>query len=214
MNPNTADDGSCSSISIDSDVAFAFIDFSGVNFGDDDVPKNTTWEETDHVVEISSIRQQNNPEKYQKQKGQDAQQPIEMPDGQKLQEQHLHDPQLFTAQSRRIQNLCKWHELGIRPSLSSSSLVNLAAHQDKDDDLFASEVDDMPKLLLRSIQAQDDLNTNLPPHPLGKYEDSLKVAVSTIVGAGNGLFATKTIPKGAIVCNYTGYRHHYQSIND
>jgi len=64
---------------------------------------------------------------------------------------------------------------------------------------------------MRSIQAQDDLNTNLPPHPRGKYEGSLKVAPSTIEGAGNGLFAKSLIPKGAIVCYYTGYRHHYKS---
>lgn len=95
--------------------------------------------------------------------------------------------------------------------MSSSSLLNLVAHQHKDDDLFASKVDDLPKLLLRSIEAQDDLNTNLPPHALGEYEDSLKVSLSTIEDAGNGLFATKAIPKGATVCYYSGYRHHYQS---
>ena len=110
-----------------------------------------------------------------------------------------------------MKNLAKWYELGIRPSLSSSSLLNLAAHQTKDEDLFEAERDDLTTLLQRSIQAQDELNSNLPPHPHGDFESGLRVGPSTIVGAGNGLFSTVHIPKGAIVCHYTGYRHDYQS---
>lgn len=171
--------------------------------------RRTASEETVFAENRWTTRR-NNQEKDQKQCDQD-QSTEQMPDGQHLQVRHRHDPHLFKAQSRRVQNLCKWYELGIRPSLSSSSLLNLAAHHQKDDDLFASEVDHLPKLLLRGIEAQDDLNTNLPPHAVGKYEDSLKVSLSTIEDAGNGLFATTAIPKGATVCYYTGSRHHYQS---
>ena len=92
--------------------------------------------------------------------------------------------------------------------------MNLAAHESKDEDLFKNEVDDLPTLLQRSQQAQDDLNTNLPPHPLGEYEDKLKVAPSTIEGAGDGLFAMDFIPRGAIVCHYAGHRHDYHSQKD
>ncbi|KAL7529930.1 hypothetical protein ACHAXR_004822 [Thalassiosira sp. AJA248-18] len=207
MTPSKADDDD--SCSIDSDVAFSFVDFSGVDFGDDDdEPTDKMAPDESHQGKCS--KKEDIREKYEKQKDQGAQQLIEIPDGQVLQERHIHDPQLFKAQTRRVQNLCKWHELGIRPSLSSASLLNIAAHRHKDDDLFACE-DDLEMLLLRSLQAQDDLNTNLPPHPLGEYEDSLKVAPSTIPDAGKGLFATSHIPKGVNVCYYTGYRHHYQS---
>jgi hypothetical protein len=82
---------------------------------------------------------------------------------------------------------------------------------EKDDDLFQSENDDLALLLLRSIEAQDDLNANLPPHPNGKYESQLKISPSTIEDAGNGLFAMISIPKGDVICYYTGYRHDYQS---
>lgn len=122
-----------------------------------------------------------------------------------------HDPELFEVQTRRCDNLAKWYELGLRPSLSSSSLMNLKAHQSKDEDLFEEDVDNLEILLERSYQAQDERNANLPPHPLGEFEAKLKVAISTIEDAGNGLFALDKIPKGAIVCNYTGYRHDYQS---
>mmetsp|Transcript_19907 Transcript_19907/g.36003 ORF Transcript_19907/g.36003 Transcript_19907/m.36003 type:complete len:304 (+) Transcript_19907:148-1059(+) len=211
------DSGSCSDsiISIDSDVAFAFVDFSGVDFGDDDQvdedddePKKTALvEKTANNV----AKQQNEHlKKHPKPKVQNADhQPIVMADGQERHYLHPHDPQLFNAQERRVANLCKWYELGIRPSLKYKE--NLAAHRQKDDDLFASKVDDVSKLLLRSMEAQDALNANLPPHPLGEYENSLKAAPSTIAGAGNGLFATTSIPKRAIVCHYTGYRHHYHS---
>lgn len=209
----TDDDGSCSSgISVDSDVAFASIDFTGVDFGNDEPKKQAEAVSSNVGKESQSDRHDFNEEQpKQPGDGSNVKQPIEMPNGQQLQERQVHDPRLFQAQTRRVQNLCKWYELGTRPSLSSSSMLNLAAHQQKDEDLFATDVDDLEKLLLRSIQAQDDMNTNLPPHPRGKYEDSLRVAPSTIEGAGNGLFVTSSIPKGAIVCHYTGYRHHYQS---
>lgn len=199
------DDISCTDIiSIDSDVAFAFVDFSGVDFVDPETEKPTTSDTSGEV---------NRNEVYvnQKQKERNPHHQIIFPDGQTPQKREPHDPHLFQAQDRRVHNLCKWYELGIRPSLSSSSLLNLEAHHQKDEDLFAKETDDLPTLLLRSIQAQDDLNKNLPPFPLGEYEERLKVAPSTIEGAGNGLFTTIPIPKGAIVCYYTGYRHHYQS---
>ena len=189
------DDSCCSGISIDDDVAFAFVDFTGVDFGDDDDDDEKKAQE--ESAKGSSAEQQSiNIEQYKKQRehGDQQQQISKMPDGQNLKEREVHDPQLFKAQTRRVENLCKWYELGIRPSLSSSSLLNRVAHQQKDDDLFASEVDNLPNLLLRSIEAQDDLNANLPPHPLGEYEDSLKVAPSTIEGAGNGLFAKSHIP--------------------
>ncbi|KAL3798084.1 hypothetical protein ACHAW5_006009 [Stephanodiscus triporus] len=237
------DDASRSnSISIDSDVAFTFVDFSGVDFGDHEKADKGTQRISEEEERNFNEKNQNKNEqklqslsdishghKYQNQNGyseevvkcndtekyQKRKEPklkyIDMPDGQNLQQRHTHDPDLFKAQSRRVQNLCQWYELGIRPSLSSSSLLNLAAHENKDEDLFDANVDDLKTLLLRSIEAQDDLNTNLPPHPRGEYEDVLKVAPSTIKGAGNGLFAVAPIPKEAILCHYTGYRHHYQS---
>lgn len=223
------------SISIDSDVAFTLVDFSGVDFGDDEEAHDVavSEEEAFNVTEIFQNKNEemlvlpdcqkpqernaysveagkcnHTTEKHQKRKEQKLEY-IEMPDGQTLQKRHTHNPDLFEAQSRRVHNLCQWYELGIRPSLSSSSMLNLAAHKHKDEDLFNANVDDLQTLLLRSIHAQDDLNTNLPPHPLGDFH--LKVAPSTIQDAGNGLFALENIPKGAIVCYYAGNRHHYQS---
>eukprot|EP00586_Coscinodiscus_wailesii_P014645 CAMPEP_0172495340 /NCGR_PEP_ID=MMETSP1066-20121228/67930_1 /TAXON_ID=671091 /ORGANISM="Coscinodiscus wailesii, Strain CCMP2513" /LENGTH=229 /DNA_ID=CAMNT_0013266927 /DNA_START=29 /DNA_END=718 /DNA_ORIENTATION=+ len=126
-------------------------------------------------------------------------------------ERTRHDPDLFRIQCRRVENLAKWYELGIRPSLSSDSLVNAAAHESKDDDLFDAEVDDLPSLLRRSLIAQDEMNANLPPHPQGDYEDALLVRSSTIEGAGNGLFTSVYLGKGTVVCHYSGTRHDYHS---
>lgn len=210
-----AKDGeSCSDdeLSVDDDVAFAFVDFSGVDFGDDRTENKKVAQEEPSNQELKEVTKQKISEVHTKAENERVRCPtIEMPGGQDLEQLHTHDPDLFEAQCRRVENLCKWYELGIRPSMSSKSLLNIAAHQHKDDDLFASKCDDLNTLLLRSIEAQDDLNTNLPPHPLGKYEENLEVATSTIEGAGNGLFALSSIPKGEIVCYYTGYRHHYQS---
>ena len=206
------------SASIDSDVAFAFVDFSGVDFGDDHFESNPPSTSTvgvnediptELLIDTSYEENQNNDRKLI---------PVtinkmhvmDMPDGQHLEIRHTHDPLLFEVQTRRLNNLLQWFELGTRPCLSSSKL-NMLAHEQKDDDLFSNEIDDLPKLLLRSLEAQDDLNTNLPPHPLGEYENSLRVGPSTIDCAGNGLFATAHIPKGVVVCNYSGFRHHYQS---
>ena len=200
------------SVSIDSDNAFAFVDFNGVDFGGGDDDDNDEPLEKQQPLVVEEVPEQVKDKPKECKKKSIARQPIDMPDGQSsIQVRTEHDPQLFKAQERRVQNLCKWYELGVRPSLSSSSLLNLKAHEGKDNDIFASKVDDLNTLLLRSIQAQDDLNTNLPPHPLGEYEDQLKIAPSTIKDAGNGLFALVNIPKGATVCNYAGYRHHYQS---
>ena len=197
-----SEDDACSDgISIDSDVAFAFVDFSDVDFGDHDEPKRAVGSADAYYIQ-KQINQVQNPLNLQREI---------FPNGQLPLKQKLHDPHLFIAQERRVNNLCKWYELGIRPSLSTSSLLNHDAHHQKDEDLFAKEIDDLQCLLLRSIQAQDDLNTNLPPFPLGEYEHGLRVAPSTIDGAGNGLFTTVPIPKGTTVCYYTGYRHHYQS---
>jgi hypothetical protein len=202
MAPPDDTDHSDESASIDSDVAFAFVDFSGVDFGDDHFhfesnhPSTTeNRNQNERKLIPITIKKMNI---------------IDMPDGQHLEIRHAHDPLLFEAQNRRLKNLLQWFELGIRPCLSSCKL-NMLAHEHKDEDLFNNQVDDLPKLLLRSLEAQDDLNTNLPPHKIGEYENSLKVAPSTIEGAGNGLFATAHIPKGAVVCNYSGFRHHYQS---
>jgi hypothetical protein len=224
--PPSDDSSRSDSISIDSDVAFAFVDFSGVDFGGGvseegnvtEKNQNVNDAKLQHLIDLSETRRAhpgeavkcNDAEKCQKRKEQ-TMKCAEFPDGQKLQKRETHDPDLFKAQSRRVHNLCQWYDLGIRPSLSSSSLLNLAAHENKDEDLFNVKVDDLQTLLFRSIQAQDDLNTNLPPHPRGEYEDILMVAPSTIIGAGNGLFVTAHIPKGEVVCNYAGYRHHYQS---
>lgn len=218
----TSDDNTNNSdsdnLSINSDVAFAFVDFSGVDFGED-----SNGKDNDNAVNPSTQLQQRSvtyskPEIFQNPKELDNNgkqltlDDIDMPDGQSnIKERQVHDPKLFNAQERRVQNLCKWYELGVRPSLSSSSLLNLAAHEGKDEDLFDMQVDNLQTLLLRSIDAQDDMNTNLPPHPMGEYEDTLKVRTSTIEGAGNGLFASSSIQKDAIVCYYSGYRHHYQS---
>lgn len=204
MASSDAEDGICS-MTIDSDVAFAFVDFSGVDFGDSSEKpkvKGGLKEKINYNEQVLI---------HQKRSVLNRQMHEILPDGQSSQRERLHDPRLFKAQARRVHNLCKWYELGIRPSLSSSSLLNNDAHHGKDEDLFSQEIDDLQRLLLRSIHAQDDLNTNLPPFPLGEYEDSLKVAPSTIDGAGKGLFTTVPIPKGAIVCYYSGYRHHYQS---
>lgn len=227
MPPSDDSSRSDSSLSIDSDVAFAFLDFSCVDFGDGvfeevecnvaEKNENVNDAERRHLIESETPNAHpgetvkcTDAEEYQKRKEWRVK-CVEFPDGQKLQKRETHDPDLFEAQSRRVNNLCRWYELGMRPSLSSPSLLNLAAHEHKDEDLFNEKVDDLQTLLLRSIQAQDDLNTNLPPHPRGDYEDILTVAPSTIDGAGNGLFTSVHIPKGEVVCNYTGYRHHYQS---
>ncbi|KAL7489531.1 hypothetical protein ACHAW6_015158 [Cyclotella cf. meneghiniana] len=200
-------DDSSSSASSDA-VAFAYVDFTGVDFGsdrsDDDVSSHAECD----VIHNSSFQQVSAVRKTSS----TTEQYVAMPDGQQPNpDQHAHDPTLFAAQTRRVQNLAKWYELGIRPSLSSASLLNMDAHANKDEDILTSKEDDIPALLLRCLQAHDDLNTNLPPHPKGNYENQLKVATSTIKNAGNGLYTTVRIPKGDIVCHYTGYRHDYQS---
>lgn len=222
-----ASGSSDSSLSIDGDVAFAFVDFAGVDFGGDgdgDVAKASSRDASDlssnepRAARRSAAAPANGPNEEPSRRD-DAPPPraareTKMPDGQRVREREVpHDPKLFEAQERRVENLCRWYELGVRPSLSEkeASPLDVAAHEGKDDDLFASEADDLRRLLLRSIEAQDDLNTNLPPHPTTEHEGSLRVAPSTIEGAGDGLFASAPIPRGAVVCHYAGYRHHYKS---
>lgn len=190
-------------ISVDSDahaVSFAFVDFTNVDFGSDVDDKNdsnsdhddiVSAEKADETLVIKAIH-------LSKRKS--------FPGGQDPEEEHVYNSELFQALCRRVDNLVKWHELGIRPSLADKN--NLTAHANKDEDLFQSSTDDMTKLLLRSIEAQDEVNRNLPPHPVADYETHLKVATSSIEDAGSGLFTTVFIPKGAVVCNYSGYRHH------
>ena len=204
MSPNTSN--AHDDISIDSDVEFAYMDFSGVDFGPSDDVKSTQ-EMHDALNEIRKTREEmvnctsESVENYY----------ARFPNGQQPSTNQLDfDAKLFAVQERRVQNLTKWYELGVRPSMSSSSLLNQEAHA-QDSDILQAEQDDLSKLQLRSLEAQDELNTNLPPHPTGKYETQLKVAPSTIEGAGNGLFALTAIPKGDTVCHYTGYRHDYQS---
>ncbi len=184
-------------LSIDSDVAFAFVDFSEVDFGDDG-KKNTDNAIGDQVVENlydnELLNTTHQAEKLQ----------VAFPRGQNPEMDHEHDAELFQLQCLRVENLVKWHELGVRPKKDKT---NLAAHI-QDEDLFQTSTDDLKQLLLRSIEAQDEVNKNLPPHPVADYENDLKVATSSIENAGNGLFTTVFIPKGAVVCHYTGYRHH------
>lgn len=204
MSPNTSN--AHDDISIDSDVEFAYMDFSGVDFGPSDDVKSTQ-EMHDALNEIRKTREEmvnctsESVENYY----------ARFPNGQQPNTNQLDfDEKLFAVQERRVQNLTKWYELGVRPSMSSSSLLNQEAHA-QDSDILQAEQDDLSTLQLRSLEAQDELNTNLPPHPTGKYETQLEVAPSTIEGAGNGLFALTAIPKGDTVCHYTGYRHDYQS---
>ena len=207
MSPNTSN--APDDISIDSDVEFAYMDFTGVDFGPSDDNVKSTREMHDALDEISRTREDmvisNTSRSIQNHYA-------KLPNGQQpnTNNQHEFDAKLFAVQERRVQNLTKWYELGIRPSMSSSSLLNQEAHA-QDFDILQAKQDDLSTLLLRSLEAQDELNTNLPPHPRGKYETQLKVAPSTIEEAGNGLFALTAIPKGDTVCHYTGYRHDYQS---
>jgi hypothetical protein len=193
-------------VSVDSDVAFAFVDFSNVNFGGDEDDNHANYDtdtdeqDDEHCADILLSKKTEMVRKASLLKLQT------LPGGQDLEEEHEHNPELFQAQCQRLNNLLKWYELGIRPSLADKS--NLAAHAEKDEDLFQSSTDDLLNLHLRSIEAQDEVNKNLPPHPVTEYEKELRVATSTIEGAGNGLFTTAFIPKGKIVCHYTGYRHH------
>mmetsp|Transcript_17100 Transcript_17100/g.37074 ORF Transcript_17100/g.37074 Transcript_17100/m.37074 type:complete len:317 (+) Transcript_17100:21-971(+) len=187
-------------VSIDSDNAFAYLDFSGVDFGESDEEDKTADagvfpRDTAKTSTATDINKQRNLTQNKL-----IQRYNELPSGQEEHPQQSHDPKLFEEQTRRVQNLAKWFELGVRP-----------LRYEKDDDLFQSENDDLALLLLRSIEAQDDLNANLPPHPNGKYESQLKKSPSTIEDAGNGLFAMISIPKGDVICYYTGYRHDYQS---
>lgn len=195
-------------ISVDSDVAFAFVDFSNVDFGggEDDKyssTKNTNIDskEEDELADILIVAKKAETIRKASLLKQQA-----FPGGQDPEEEHDHDSKLFQAQCRRLENLVKWHELGIRPSLADAN--NHAAHAGKDDDLFEAKTDDLRKLLMRTMEAQDEINKNLPPRPSTEHERHLRVATSTIEGAGNGLFATAFIPKGTAVCHYTGYRHH------
>mmetsp|Transcript_3137 Transcript_3137/g.6934 ORF Transcript_3137/g.6934 Transcript_3137/m.6934 type:complete len:334 (+) Transcript_3137:262-1263(+) len=235
-------ESSSSSASLDSndpDVAFALMDFSGVDFGDDQNEKKKKDDDDDDIgkptatahgddeeeaevpkkavaSEESKVEQlrQDQPPKRRNSNSSTQQPKFEMPSGQiPPKGAREHDPQLFLAQQRRVSNLIKWYELGIRPSLTNKKVDPLdhVAHHGKDEDLFACQADNLPQLLHRSIVAQDGLNTNLPPFPLTPYEDDLEVKASTIPNAGNGLFTTKFIPKSTPICHCTGYRHHYQS---
>ena len=196
-------------ISVDSDVAFAFVDFSNVDFGggEDKFKYNSTKnvdiesEQDDEHVDILIVAKKEETVRKASLLKQQA-----FPGGQDPEEEHDHDSDLFQAKCRRLENLVKWHELGIRPSLADVN--NHAAHVGKDEDLFESKTDDLRKLLLRTMEAQDEVNKNLPPHPNTDHERHLRVATSTIEGAGSGLFTTAFIPNGTGVCHYTGYRHH------
>lgn len=195
-------------ISVDSDVAFAFVDFSNVDFGGDEDDKH------DSTDNNTSIREQDDEycddiliaKKAEAVRKASLLKKKTFPGGQDPEEEHEHNPELFQAQCLRVNNLVRWYELGARPSLADEN--NLAAHAEKDEDLFQSSTDNLRNLLLRSIEAQDEVNKNLPPHPVADSESHLRVATSTIEGAGNGLFTTAFIPKGTVVCHYTGYRHH------
>lgn len=189
-------------ISVDSDVAFAFVDFSNVDFGGGDEKNGTKKSEHDEEehVDISNAAKKAPVQKATLLKQQS------FPGGQGPEEDHVHDSCLFKAQNRRLDNLLKWYELGTRPSLADKDNHN--AHVGKDEDLFEASNDDLRKLLLRTMEAQDEVNTNLPPHPNTVHEKNLRVATSTIENAGFGLFTTASIPRGTVLCHYTGYRHH------
>ena len=171
-------------ISVDSDVAFAFVDFSNVDFGGGDEKNGTKKSEhdEDEHVDISNAAKKAPVQKATLLKQQ------AFPGGQEPEEDHVHDPCLFKAQNRRLDNLLKWYELGTRPSLADTDNHN--AHAGKDEDLFQASNDDLRKLLVRTMEAQDEVNNNLPPHPNTVHEKKLRVATSTIENAGNGLFTT------------------------
>ena len=187
-------------ISVDSDVAFAFVDFSNVDFGGS--VEDEKYDSAKKSVDGHDVARLIAAEKTPVRKASILKQQA-FPGGQEPEEDHIYDPELFEAQCRRLQNLVKWYELGIRPSKD-----NRDVHVGKDEDLFQASNDDLRQLLLRTMKAQDELNKNLPPHPKTDHEKNLRVATSTIEGGGNGLFTTAFIPQGTVICHYTGYRHH------
>lgn len=226
----------CSINSDDSDVAFALMDFSGVDFGDYVVqkkapmttplekPESTNTEEEETITKTADEKQPT--------VNDDANVEVEVvvasngedcgDDKNKDDSYHdflNHNPERFRLESRRVDNLIRWHELGVRPNIKSQSSksksaadarINADAHCE-DGDLFEMKVDDLKLLLQRSLEAQAIMNLNLPPPPRADCEDALEIRTSTIPNAGKGLFTTQTISKGTIVCNYTGARHDYQS---
>lgn len=200
---NAADDSSSSSLDPnDADVAFAFTDFEGVDFGEDEVaqtPRPRSEEEEDRPIN-HIIAQLNGGEVHQ----------VDFPSGQDQEDaMRAHNPDLFELQRLRVRNLTLWYELGTRPDMTRTPL-NVKAHVD-DGDLLSCTKDDLSALLVRLMEAHDEMNSNLPRHKLSKFEDALEVRDSTIRDAGKGLFSKVAIPSGAAVCYYSGYRHTYQS---
>ena len=198
-----ADDSSSSSLDPnDADVAFAFADFEGVDFGEDEVVLTPQPQSEGKDRPSNNIIAQNS--------GGLNQLKVDYPSGQNQEDSiRAHDPELFELQRLRVKNLTLWYELGTRPDMARTSL-NIKAHM-HDGDLLSCTKDDLSALLVRIMEAHDEMNSNLPQHKLSDFEKDLEVRDSTIRDAGKGLFSKAAIPSGAAVCYYSGYRHTYQS---
>jgi len=134
---NAADDSSSSSLDPDdADVAFAFADFEGVDFGEDEVvlttPQQPQSVDKNDRPNNNAIAQLNSGIHH-----------VDFPSGQNQEDaMRAHDPDLFELQKLRVSNLTLWYELGTRPSMSTRTPLNIKAHMN-DDDLLSCAEDDL-----------------------------------------------------------------------
>lgn len=119
----------------------------------------------------------------------------------------FHRSEMFEYLFHRLAYLEKWNELAIRPKVCDP----------EDEDLWNLKVDDIPQLQARCLEVRQRMNEVLPPIETTEWEKSLKAKTSAIPNSGLGLYyepsneQPKSIPKGTIICYYTGYLHSFQS---
>lgn len=118
----------------------------------------------------------------------------------------------------RLQVLERWMELAIRPS-------SLKDCDPEDYDLYLQPMDNVKALQARCLQVRQQMNhpNHFPKsiqHSPGNWEQHLVPQTSTLPNAGLGLFYqpnsrhnndATSIPKGTVICYYTGHLHNFHS---
>lgn len=113
----------------------------------------------------------------------------------------------FEAHRKRLAYLERWREFAVRPNRDECA--------EGDFDLFSRSDDDLEALDERCLEARCAANKHLPSHYTA-FDGDLAPAISSIAGAGNGLFYEPRSPSGIIrqgevACYYYGNIHNFHS---